>query len=130
MNNIKSKLKKIIKSPQKAVIVTAILGVYVFVLQTLTGTICLIYATIGLPCPGCGLTRAYLSFFGLNVFDALYSHPLFWAVPIVAFVYVKRRKINAQLFTLFVVAVLIALTIVAVEFVPTKLMARPLIAVT
>ncbi|MFB5309297.1 DUF2752 domain-containing protein [Enterococcus casseliflavus] len=37
----------------------------------------------GFPCPGCGMTRAYLHLFQGDLEGALHFHPLFWLVPIV-----------------------------------------------
>jgi hypothetical protein len=37
----------------------------------------------GLPCPGCGMTRACLHVLSGNFEEAFYYHPLFWLVPIV-----------------------------------------------
>lgn len=43
---------------------------------------CLCKAITGLPCPGCGMTRAFLHLFQGDLTGALYFHPLFWLVPI------------------------------------------------
>lgn len=43
---------------------------------------CLCKAITGLPCPGCGMTRAFLHFFQGDLKGAFYYHPLFWLVPI------------------------------------------------
>lgn len=43
---------------------------------------CLIRTIFGIPCPGCGLTRAWLSVFKLDLKSAFYYHPLFWTIPI------------------------------------------------
>ena len=45
-----------------------------------TDSICLTKAVTGFPCPGCGLTRANLSFFRGNFSQALNFHPLFLVV--------------------------------------------------
>jgi hypothetical protein len=36
----------------------------------------------GLPCPGCGLTRAYQAAWKGNYAEAFSWHPLFWLVPV------------------------------------------------
>lgn len=48
---------------------------------------CLILALTGIPCPGCGMTRAYLAFFHMDFERAFLYHPLFpsFIVLIVAF---------------------------------------------
>ncbi|HIZ16758.1 MAG TPA: DUF2752 domain-containing protein, partial [Firmicutes bacterium] len=44
--------------------------------QIVTGTTCLIKSTIGVPCPGCGMTRATLELLSGNISAALHYHPL------------------------------------------------------
>ncbi|WZL82777.1 DUF2752 domain-containing protein [Vallitaleaceae bacterium 9-2] len=41
-------------------------------------TICPIKLTTGLPCPGCGMTRAHIALLNLDLSQALYYHPLFF----------------------------------------------------
>ena len=36
----------------------------------------------GVPCPGCGMTRAYLYLFEGDIQGAFYFHPLFWLIPL------------------------------------------------
>lgn len=43
---------------------------------------CLLYTLIGIPCPGCGMTRAWLAVFRLDLAGAFGYHPMFWCVPI------------------------------------------------
>jgi len=45
-------------------------------------TYCLIKNTTGFPCPGCGMTRSYVSLLHGDVQGAFYYHPLFWTVPV------------------------------------------------
>lgn len=42
---------------------------------------CLFRRVTGVPCPGCGTTRAWLSLFAGRVGDAFWFHPLFWLTP-------------------------------------------------
>ena len=44
---------------------------------------CIIYAVIGLPCPACGLTRAYLYLLTEGISYALFFHPLFFLIPFI-----------------------------------------------
>jgi len=73
------------KSKQLASIVVAALIVFaaMLIMRLLTGTFCVFHGTLGLPCPGCGLTRAYTSLFQGNIADAFRYHPLFWSVPVI-----------------------------------------------
>lgn len=57
---------------------------------------CIYKQIFGIPCPGCGITRAYLCLFHLDIKGAFYYHPLFWLLPIIAFVIIfnKHKRIN------------------------------------
>ncbi len=46
---------------------------------------CLIRKIAGVPCLTCGMTRAWLAFFGGDLGRAFYWHPLFWAAPVLFF---------------------------------------------
>ena len=37
-----------------------------------------------IPCPGCGMTRAWLSVLHLDFTGAFRMHPMFWSVPVMA----------------------------------------------
>ncbi|WP_294401166.1 DUF2752 domain-containing protein [uncultured Clostridium sp.] len=53
----------------------------VIIFLILTRFTCLIKLITGFPCPGCGMTRAYLSMLNLNFKDAWNYHSLFWFIP-------------------------------------------------
>ena len=44
---------------------------------------CPIRRVTGVICPGCGMSRAWLAALRLDFSEALYYHPMFWAVPVV-----------------------------------------------
>ena len=46
------------------------------------GYVCPFRALTGLPCPGCGMTRAWISLLHGDLSAAFRFHPLFWAVPV------------------------------------------------
>jgi len=50
----------------------------------------------GIPCPGCGLTRAWLSFFHGDFLKALRWHPLFWSAPFLAAAFFFRNRIGTK----------------------------------
>lgn len=52
------------------------------VIVTLTDIGCVVRATIGIPCPGCGQTRAFTYFFSGEFAKAFFYHPLFLLTPI------------------------------------------------
>ena len=54
---------------------------------------CIFRLMTGIPCPGCGMTRAWLAALRLDYAAAFAYHPLFWVVPIafvLAFVRIVR----------------------------------------
>ncbi|MFT3982564.1 MAG: DUF2752 domain-containing protein [Lachnospiraceae bacterium] len=56
-------------------LITAIL-LYLFVMNMLPGGICLIKRLTGIPCPGCGMTRAFFYLFTGNWLLSFRMHPL------------------------------------------------------
>jgi hypothetical protein len=55
--------------------------------------LCIFKHTLGIPCPGCGMTRAFIHLFHLDIEGALYYHPLFFLVPIIFGIFLFRKKI-------------------------------------
>ena len=58
-------------------------ALYLIILKT-TRIGCPIYFFTGIPCPTCGMSRAYFSLFHLDIMQAFHYHPLF-LLPIVVF---------------------------------------------
>lgn len=64
------------------------------------------YAT-GIPCPSCGMTRAWYAAFHLNFESAIAYHPLFWFMPMaLAFAFFLPYA-NKKLFVAVMVGALI-----------------------
>ena len=53
---------------------------------TVSGIGCVFRFATGVPCPGCGMTRAYLAF-----------HPLFWMVPIAGLLAAAQGALSSML---------------------------------
>lgn len=53
---------------------------------------CLIYWIFKIPCPECGLMRAYLSLFKGNIIEGFQYHPLFLIPLIALFLFTLRNK--------------------------------------
>ena len=43
---------------------------------------CVFTYVVGLPCPGCGMTRALLAVLRLDFAAAFSYHPMFWSLPL------------------------------------------------
>ncbi len=56
---------------------------------------CPIRMITGIPCPACGMTRAWLSVIQLNFHEAISYHPLFWMGPPLLFFAIHK---NSRLF--------------------------------
>ena len=70
-------------------------------LLTMLGIGCPIKFLTGISCPGCGMTRAWLSALHLHFAEAFAYHPLFWLVPAVVVTAARDRQnaawVNASL---------------------------------
>ncbi|PHS36141.1 MAG: hypothetical protein COA82_02370 [Alkaliphilus sp.] len=71
--------------------VTVFCGYYVLLHFFDSGTLCFSKNVTGIPCPGCGLTRAFESLIKGDVKSAFYYHPLFAFIPITAVLAVLLR---------------------------------------
>jgi hypothetical protein len=71
-----------------AVLITGIMG---FLWSVGGHEFCYFKAFFGIPCPGCGLTRAFISFFTGDYSAAFFYHPLFLAIPLVIMTVLFRK---------------------------------------
>ncbi|MBN1623217.1 MAG: DUF2752 domain-containing protein [Clostridia bacterium] len=69
------------------------LAILVIVLFLLLASVdlCLFRRLTGLPCPSCGMTRAYISLFKGNIANAFFMHPLFPLVPVIMILLIVSR---------------------------------------
>lgn len=101
-----------IHAPKDKLITTALLLAVVAAMK-LFAIPCPFYALTTLPCPTCGMTRAWTAVLSLDFQTALAYHPLFWAVPLLylCFLYdgrlFKKTWMNVTLYT--VIGLLFAL---------------------
>ena len=84
MENIKKRKEKLITCGW---IFAAVLIMYIFKIP------CLIKWAFGIECPGCGITRAYISLFRLDLKQAFMYNHAFWVVPICAVSYLFDGKL-------------------------------------
>ncbi len=54
---------------------------------------CLFQAFLHIPCPGCGMTRAYISLLHLDFRQAFMWNPMFWSIPVLLIFYFFDGKI-------------------------------------
>ena len=69
-------------SAKKEIFVVSGVVIGVYLLAMLAGISCPILFVTGIPCPGCGMTRAWVQFFRGNIREAFRFHPLF-PLPVV-----------------------------------------------
>lgn len=55
-------------------------------------SICIFWNVIGIPCPSCGMTRAYMALFHGDLNKAFFYHPLFWLVPFLVLAPLYSKK--------------------------------------
>lgn len=77
------------------IITLASIAVLVVVMNILD-IACLFKELTGIPCPGCGMTRAYISLLYLDVRSAFHYHPMFWAIPLLVLFYLFDGKLFRQ----------------------------------
>lgn len=87
-------MKRISHLPTK-LMVTAAMLLYVGINYLMPFT-CPIRAVIGIPCPGCGLTRAWLAAFQLDFYAAILHHPMFWSIPLLYLCFLLDGRLFQQ----------------------------------
>lgn len=105
----KAKTKRIIRAALVHIGVAAVLAVWLY----FTG--CPIYRLTGVPCPGCGMTRALMRLCVFDFASAWYYHPLVFFLPL-PILYIAHRRAwklpgNAKT-SLIVAAVCLAVLII------------------
>ncbi len=80
---IKKAASRLIAHIRKNRVLWISLAAFIAVAWLLTGTSCVIHSLTGLPCPGCGLTRALLAALRGDLATAWRLHPLFWLAPLI-----------------------------------------------
>ena len=89
--------------------------IFYYVLYRL-GIGCPIKFVTGISCPGCGMTRAWISVLHLDFKLAFYYHPLFFTVPFMLIAFVCKEKINEKLLKILFILIIVAyVTIYAIR---------------
>ena len=79
-SGIKNRMKRI-KEFKNKLLFTALLAGILFLLWYFDYT-CVFLWLFGIPCPGCGMARAFVSLARFDLAAAFSYHPMFWSVPI------------------------------------------------
>ncbi|ROR28182.1 uncharacterized protein DUF2752 [Mobilisporobacter senegalensis] len=98
---------------QKIIIIGCLL-LYILIIY-FTGYGCPFRFFLGLSCPGCGMTRAWVQVLHLHFADAFYFHPLYFLVPIMGIIWLFEDKINPKWNKFF--WIIIALLFIVVYFI-------------
>lgn len=83
---------------------------------------CLFRNITGIPCPGCGMSRAWLAALRLDLITAFRYHPMFWSVPVLMAYclfdgqIVGRKWLNFGLLGFIALGALINYIVVLVSF--------------
>lgn len=77
-------MKPALKKLFAAAGIVVVTGVGAYFLNKLFGTVCPFKAITDIPCPGCGMTRAYLAVLRGYFKGAFFWHPLFPLTPVLA----------------------------------------------
>ena len=81
-----------IKNLSEKLITLGIVAVIVAVMYIL-GVQCFFKWLFKISCPGCGMTRAWISIFKFDFSAAFRYHPMFWSVPILGALYLFDGRI-------------------------------------
>lgn len=93
----------------------AAIGVFSLAFSALTDkSACVFYNLTGIPCPSCGMTRAYMSFFGGRFREAFSYHPLFWTVPLIPLCLIETKRFSLSKKTVNAIFISMAVLFIAV----------------
>lgn len=69
---------------------------------------CPVLFLTGISCPGCGLSRAWLSALKLDFSSAMYYHPLFWTVPLIVLLFIFEKRMPKKLVKILMIVFIAA----------------------
>lgn len=90
----------------------AIMVVTVALVLHFTHIGCPVKFATGISCPGCGMTRAWLSAFAGDLDGAFAFHPLFWTVPVAFALLLMRNLMPKRLVSIGAATLVAALLVV------------------
>ncbi len=81
INNLRDKL------------ITCVILVVVLAVFKLFDIPCVFNLLFKIPCPSCGMTRAYINLLHFDIMGAFCMHPMFWSVPVLLVYYFADWKL-------------------------------------
>lgn len=123
-NGIGTKKKKGIS----LIIWLILFALYCVLTTKFLGSACPAYLIFGIPCPGCGMTRAWISLFSGDITKAFYFHPAFLAAAIIAVCVIlseikpkfKKSKVITAIYLVLCVAFLATYIYRMIVFFPNE----------
>lgn len=104
----------------KIILFIILILLYMKLFRSITGTACIISGVTGFPCPGCGMTRAWISFLKGDFLKAFKYNPLFLVVLFIVIgylvIFIKNIKFKS-LNKLIVITVSLFLTVYIIRMV-------------
>ena len=100
------------KNGRKELICAVTAVVVLYTAMESIGITCPIKFITGISCAGCGMSRAWMAFFQLDMAKAFEYHPLFWLVPIAVIVLLCKSKINIKIYKIIIFTIIIMFAIV------------------
>jgi len=101
-----NKLKQIFLNKKYHDAISAVAAVVIFYLiLQLLGITCPIKFVTGVSCPGCGMTRAWLSLLHFDFAKAVYYHPLFFIPPLALVIFIFKSKIKPSIYKAFFICI-------------------------
>ncbi|MBR2611820.1 MAG: DUF2752 domain-containing protein [Clostridia bacterium] len=85
---------KIQKLSEKLITLLAV--AVLVVVMNIIDVACVFKEIFGIFCPGCGMTRAYISLLYLDFRSAFLYHPMFWSIPLLILFYLFDGKLFRQ----------------------------------
>ena len=115
---IKSRVTSARRADVIRVVLSCVSGIALMILLRIAGgSGCLVKNLFGIPCPTCGMTRAWLHFFWGDFTGAFMFHPLFLLPAIIAvlFIFIPRIRQYLRSSVLWVPVALLFVSVYAVR---------------
>ncbi len=96
----------------KNYIVFSVIVILFYLFLNFCGITCPVKYITGISCAGCGMTRAWLSLFGLDIKEAFKYHPLFVLPAVFALFFIFKNRIPHKIYIGFIILSILVFIIV------------------